>query len=106
MNVFVSKICRIRSEKIVACPPFCFIPELLSKRNGNPSVFKAYLGGVRFNMMSLERLKQLSIEAEMKLMFVVVRDPDADTVAQAHVENQHRVTQVASTGGFMRNGNV
>jgi uncharacterized protein YaaQ len=57
-------------------------------------------------MMSLERLKQLLIETEMKLMFVVVRDPDADTVAQAHVENQYRVTQLASNGGFMRHGNV
>ena len=42
----------------------------------------------------------------MKLMFVVVRDADADTVVQALVENDYRVTRVASTGGFMRHGNV
>ena len=42
----------------------------------------------------------------MKLMFVIVRDVDADTVVQALVENDHRVTRVASTGGFMRRGNV
>ena len=42
----------------------------------------------------------------MKLMFVIVRDVDADTVVQALVENDYRVTRVASTGGFMRRGNV
>jgi uncharacterized protein YaaQ len=42
----------------------------------------------------------------MKLMFVVVHDSDADTVVQALVENHYRVTRVASTGGFLRHGNV
>ena len=42
----------------------------------------------------------------MKLMFVIVRDVDADTVVQVLVENDYRVTRVASTGGFMRRGNV
>jgi len=42
----------------------------------------------------------------MKLMFIVVRDADADSVVQALVENHYRVTRVASTGGFMRHGNV
>jgi uncharacterized protein YaaQ len=45
-------------------------------------------------------------EAVMKLMFVVVRDADADFVVQSLVENHYRVTRVASTGGFMRRGNV
>ena len=42
----------------------------------------------------------------MKLMFIVVRDANADSVVQALVENHYRVTRVASTGGFMRRGNV
>jgi uncharacterized protein YaaQ len=42
----------------------------------------------------------------MKLMFVIVRDSDAGEVVQALVENKHRVTRVASTGGFLRRGNV
>ena len=42
----------------------------------------------------------------MKLMFVVVRDADADTVVQSLVENHYRLTRVASTGGFLRHGNA
>ena len=42
----------------------------------------------------------------MKLMFVIVRDIDAGDVVQALVENKYRVTRVASTGGFLRRGNV
>jgi uncharacterized protein YaaQ len=42
----------------------------------------------------------------MKLMIVVIRDSDADAVVQAMVENHYRVTRMASTGGFLRHGNV
>jgi uncharacterized protein YaaQ len=42
----------------------------------------------------------------MKLMFVVIRDSDADSVVQALVENHYRVTRIASTGGFLRHSNV
>jgi uncharacterized protein YaaQ len=42
----------------------------------------------------------------MKLMFVIIRDQDDDNVVQALVENSYRVTRVASTGGFLRHGNV
>jgi uncharacterized protein YaaQ len=42
----------------------------------------------------------------MKLMFVIIRDNDSDGVVQALVENEFRVTRVASTGGFLRHGNV
>ncbi len=42
----------------------------------------------------------------MKLLFIVVRDSDADAVVQALVENNYRVTRMASTGGFLRHGNV
>ncbi len=42
----------------------------------------------------------------MKLMFMIVRDVDADNVLQGLVDHQYRVTRVASTGGFLRHGNV
>ena len=44
----------------------------------------------------------------MKLLFVVAHDADADAdaVVQSLVENLYRVTRVASTGGFLRRGNV
>jgi uncharacterized protein YaaQ len=42
----------------------------------------------------------------MKLMFVIVRDVDAEAVAQALIEDGYGVTRVASTGGFLRRGNV
>ncbi len=42
----------------------------------------------------------------MKLMFMIVRDADADTVLQSLVGKGFRVTRVASTGGFLRHGNV
>jgi uncharacterized protein YaaQ len=42
----------------------------------------------------------------MKLLFMIVRDTDADTVLQGLVDNKYRVTRVASTGGFLRRGNV
>ncbi len=42
----------------------------------------------------------------MKLLFMIVRDTDADNVLQGLVDHQYRVTRVASTGGFLRHGNV
>jgi len=42
----------------------------------------------------------------MKLMFMIVRDVDADKVLQGLVDHNYRVTRVASTGGFLRHGNV
>jgi uncharacterized protein YaaQ len=42
----------------------------------------------------------------MKLMFIIVRDVDGDNVLQGLVEKGYRVTRVASTGGFLRHGNV
>ena len=42
----------------------------------------------------------------MKLMFVVIRDKENENVIQALVEKDYRVTRVASTGGFLRHGNV
>jgi uncharacterized protein YaaQ len=42
----------------------------------------------------------------MKLMFVIVRDVDGDNVIQTLVDKSYRVTRVASTGGFLRRGNV
>jgi uncharacterized protein YaaQ len=42
----------------------------------------------------------------MKLLFVIIRDIDGDKVIQTLVENDYRVTRMASTGGFLRRGNV
>ncbi len=42
----------------------------------------------------------------MKLLFVIVRDVDGEHVSQALVGAGYRVTRVASTGGFLRRGNL
>ncbi len=42
----------------------------------------------------------------MKLMLVIIRDTDTDTVSQALVSKGFRVTRVASTGGFLRRGST
>jgi uncharacterized protein YaaQ len=42
----------------------------------------------------------------MKLMMMVVRDNDDERVVQEIVKEGFRVTRVASTGGFLRRGNV
>jgi uncharacterized protein YaaQ len=40
----------------------------------------------------------------MKLIFAILRDPDADPVTQALTTENYRVTRVASTGGLLRRG--
>jgi len=42
----------------------------------------------------------------MKLVVAIVRDSDAMDVSDALVENDFRMTRIASTGGFLRRGNV
>lgn len=42
----------------------------------------------------------------MKLIFAIVRDSDDRNVIDALITHNHRVTRVASTGGFLRRGNV
>lgn len=42
----------------------------------------------------------------MKLMIVIVRDTDDENVIQVLVRNEYRVTRMASTGGFLKRGNV
>lgn len=41
----------------------------------------------------------------MKLMIIIVRDTDTETVTQELVREQYRITRMASTGGFLRRGN-
>jgi len=41
----------------------------------------------------------------MKMMLMIVADSDTDAVMSGLVEAGFRVTQVASTGGFLRRGN-
>lgn len=42
----------------------------------------------------------------MKLIIAIVRDVDDRQVLDALVSRSYRVTRVASTGGFLRRGNV
>jgi uncharacterized protein YaaQ len=42
----------------------------------------------------------------MKLIIAIVKDSDALEVTDALVEQQYGVTRMASTGGFLRRGNV
>jgi uncharacterized protein YaaQ len=42
----------------------------------------------------------------MKLILAIIRDRDDANVIGRLVEKGHRVTRVASTGGFLRRGNV
>jgi len=46
------------------------------------------------------------LKTEMKLMIVIVRDTDDVDVLEALSRQNYRVTRVASTGGFLRHGNV
>jgi uncharacterized protein YaaQ len=45
-------------------------------------------------------------EIPMKLVIAIVRDIDAGVVIEELVSHDHRVTRMASTGGFLRRGNV
>jgi uncharacterized protein YaaQ len=40
----------------------------------------------------------------MKLIISILRDSDNDTVSQALIDAEFRVTRIASTGGFLRRG--
>lgn len=42
----------------------------------------------------------------MKLILAVVRDTDSETVIQALLNADYRITRLASTGGFLRRGNI
>lgn len=42
----------------------------------------------------------------MKLITVILQDKDSDTVTEALVQAGFSITRMASTGGFLRKGNV
>ena len=42
----------------------------------------------------------------MKLVIAVVQDQDAGRLVEQLVEHRYRVTKLASTGGFLRQGNT
>ncbi len=42
----------------------------------------------------------------MKLMSVIIQDKDSDRVIEALVQDGYAITRMASTGGFLRQGNV
>jgi len=41
-----------------------------------------------------------------KLVLAILRDEDAPSVMEALISRNFRVTKIASTGGFLRRGNV
>jgi uncharacterized protein YaaQ len=47
-----------------------------------------------------------SKEHEMKLILAIVRDTEEAEILHVLVNNGYRVTRMASTGGFLRRGNV
>jgi len=42
----------------------------------------------------------------MKLLIVILQDGDAGAVMERLISEGYRVTRIASTGGFLRRGNV
>ncbi|MCR2044246.1 cyclic-di-AMP receptor [Anaerosalibacter massiliensis] len=42
----------------------------------------------------------------MKLIISIVQDQDVSKVIKTLMENNHRVTKLASTGGFLKSGNT
>ncbi len=43
---------------------------------------------------------------DMKMILAIVRDADLDEILQGLLDESFRVTQIASSGGFFRRGNV
>ena len=43
---------------------------------------------------------------QMKMVLAIVRDVDEDQVREALIQEDFRVTRIASTGGFFRRGNA
>jgi uncharacterized protein YaaQ len=44
-------------------------------------------------------------DSEQRLIIAILRDADGEEVLQALLDADFRVTQIASTGGFLRRGN-
>jgi uncharacterized protein YaaQ len=42
----------------------------------------------------------------MKLIIAILRDEDTERISHALITNEFRVTQIASTGGFLRRGST
>jgi len=47
----------------------------------------------------------MSNSESMKLIVIVVNDTESETLLNALLKEDFRVTRIASTGGFMRRGN-
>jgi uncharacterized protein YaaQ len=45
------------------------------------------------------------MSSEQRLIVAILRDADGEEVLQALLDDDFRVTRIASTGGFMRRGN-
>lgn len=46
------------------------------------------------------------MNSDKRLIIVILRDADGEDVLKALLDADYRVTQIASTGGFMRRGNT
>ena len=44
------------------------------------------------------------MSSEQRLIVAILRDADGEEVLQALLDNEFRVTRIASTGGFLRRG--
>jgi len=42
----------------------------------------------------------------MRLIIAIVKDSDSESILQALLKDEYRVTRIASTGGFLRRGNA
>lgn len=42
----------------------------------------------------------------MKLIYAIIHEKDSDLVTETLIKHGHTVTRMASTGGFMRYGNI
>ncbi len=42
----------------------------------------------------------------MKLLIVILNDPDAESVLRGLIEKGYRATRISSAGGFLRRGNT
>jgi uncharacterized protein YaaQ len=40
------------------------------------------------------------------MIIIIMRDSDDETMIQALLQNEYRVTRMSSTGGFLKQGNV
>ncbi len=85
-----------------------------------PVMIEAEMGGGTLYALEVEHFEQLydahipteavslkdREEAKMKMIIAIIRDTDDECVIDQLITHNYRVTRVATTGGFLRRGNV